>query len=300
MTIPVDLTQKPPNSLCGPTANNVLIFFPLPPPTFFFIILLLFLDHYKVKVAKEPLQGDNAFDYVVSTIYSKDLSQISKPPLRNFRYTEAVSMETVTLWYPREDLVDPASMGYLIPLNDPENTQCALGVLFDSNLIPAKLSREPAGTKLCVLMGGHYYGDKPKALSEAASISRARSVLHHHLNIPPEEPSLAVASGLQYNCIPQKTVGHHTRMAAAHDELQRSFSGRLLVAGPSYTGAGILGSIRAGYDVAKRLVGVEVPHVGETGLRGFTRTGLVVTTPENLKRIRPNAFNSFFNPPALG
>jgi oxygen-dependent protoporphyrinogen oxidase len=156
----------------------------------------------------------------------------------------------VNLWFPQENL-KPPGLGYLIPNTvAPEtNPEHALGVFFDSD-VQVRSADEPAGTKLFVLMGGHYY-DEPgaKIPSEDEAIVQARNLLERHLGIPRDAPCHAVA-GFAKDCIPQHNVGHQDLLRQAHKELDSHFEGRLAVAGGSYSRIGAIASLRAGYDAA--------------------------------------------------
>jgi oxygen-dependent protoporphyrinogen oxidase len=146
---------------------------------------------------------------------------------------------TVNIWFPQENL-KPPGFGYLIPNSiDPElNPHHALGVFFDSD-VGTRSKDEPAGTKLFILMGGHYY-DRPDVTppTEEEAIVQARELLERHLGIPRDAPAYATANFAK-ECIPQHYVGHQDRLRNAHTELTQNFGGRLAVAG-----------LRAGYDAA--------------------------------------------------
>ncbi|RSM18567.1 hypothetical protein CDV31_002496 [Fusarium ambrosium] len=152
---------------------------------------------------------------------------------------------------PQRRTSNPPGLGYLIPntVAPGMNPEHALGVFFDSD-VQSRSAEEPAGTKLFVLMGGHYY-DQPgaKIPSEDEAIIQARNLLERHLGIPRDAPCHALAS-LAKNCIPQHNVGHHDLLRDAHKELTDHFEGRLAVAGGSYNRIGAIASLRAGYDIA--------------------------------------------------
>lgn len=162
---------------------------------------------------------------------------------------------TVNIWYPQAN-VKPPGFGYLIPLSVPpeQNPERALGVFFDSD-VGVSGPGEPPGTKLFVLMGGHYYDDKKQqgpsvpVPSEEEAIQQAKRLLERHLGIPQSTPCFAMAR-LAKECIPQYNRGHQDIMAAADQELHDKFNGRLAVAGGSYTKIGAMGALRNGYDIA--------------------------------------------------
>ncbi|QUC18413.1 uncharacterized protein UV8b_02654 [Ustilaginoidea virens] len=205
------------------------------------------------------------FDRVISTTSSQQLARITAGKLPSLAATHSVSIMTVNLWYPRENL-KPPGFGYLIPrsVSQQRNPERALGVFYDSDVGAAASPDEPPGTKLFVLMGGHYYDSGTPPPSEPEAVEQAKSLLERHLGIPADTPCFAL-SRLAEGCIPQHYVGHNARMMQADQELRDSFSGRLAVAGGSYSRIGVLGAIRAGYDVAKQTVS----HV-----HGWHTTGL--------------------------
>ncbi len=93
------------------------------------------------------------------------------------------------------------------------------------------------GTKLTVMMGGHWWndwteGDLP---TEQQAIEMAQSLLKRHLKIE-EQPTVAKAR-LNRNCIPQYPVGYAQDMATVHDALSSMFQGRFKVAGPWWQGS---------------------------------------------------------------
>ncbi|KAL6810891.1 hypothetical protein GGI42DRAFT_201122 [Trichoderma sp. SZMC 28013] len=199
-------------------------------------------------------KSSEKYHKVISTLPSQHLARITDdiPSLSSSR---AVSIMTVNIWYPQTNL-KPPGFGYLIPLSVPaeQNPERALGVFFDSD-VGVREADEPAGTKLFVLMGGHYYdsnkehGSTVRVPSEEEAIQQAKAVLERHLGIPQSTPCFAMAR-LASECIPQYNRGHQDTMAAADQELHDGFKGRLAVAGGSYTKIGAMGALRNGYDIA--------------------------------------------------
>ena len=108
------------------------------------------------------------------------------------------------------------------------------------------------GTKLTVMLGGHWWDDWDSYPDEDEGAGMAKAIIARHLGIT-EEPQ-AVHVGLQKECIPQYTVGHNDRMRWAHQLLKQEFKGKLRVAGNSYTGVGLNDCVRAAKDVVQGLV----------------------------------------------
>ncbi|OAQ64258.2 protoporphyrinogen oxidase [Pochonia chlamydosporia 170] len=197
----------------------------------------------------------SSYDRVISTIASQDLASITGSKLPSLAETHSVSIMTVNMWYPKKHM-KPPGFGYLIPrsVSREHNTERALGVFYDSDVGGAASPDEPEGTKLFVLMGGHYYDSGAPPPSESDAIEQAKSLLERHLGIPADTPCFAV-SRFAKECIPQHYVGHNDRMMQVDQQLRDEFHGKLAVAGGSYSKIGAMGAIRAGYDIAKQTVG---------------------------------------------
>lgn len=190
---------------------------------------------------------------MISTLFSKQLHGITKPAdsLPTLAETHAVSIMVVNLWYPGRDLLAwNHGFGYLVPPTTPDNDECVLGVIFDSDLIVDP--KHPKGTKLTVMLGGHLWDDWKHLPTEEAGIEMARAAVQKQLGIGAEEKVQAAAK-LCRDCLPQHFVGHRERMAEAHGEILRAFRGRLSVAGPSYTNVGVIPAMRAGWEAALRV-----------------------------------------------
>lgn len=119
------------------------------------------------------------------------------------------------------------------------------------------------GTKVTVMLGGHWWNDWPAFPDEQEGLAMARSVLERHLGIT-EEPE-AWKVNLEKECIPQYTVGHEQRLKQAHNNIWRDYKGRLRVAGNWMMGVGANDCVRSAYEVVKNLSkdGTGLEHVGE-------------------------------------
>jgi protoporphyrinogen/coproporphyrinogen III oxidase len=192
----------------------------------------------------------------------------------------------VNLYYANPALLPVHGFGYLIPRSVPwtQNPERALGVVFDSD---ANIGQDTApGTKVTVMLGGHWWDDWSSYPDEAEGAAMAKAILKRHLKI--EEEPVVVNVSLQRECIPQYTVGHEERMKKAHGELMRAFKGKLAVAGNSYTGVGLNDCVRAARDLVESisLRGAG----GVTGLERFTTETKWVTVPSpGLFGGRPNS-----------
>lgn len=254
------------------------------------------------------------YDKVVSTIFAKTLAKITQGKLPSLASSTAVNIMVVNIWYPVPQANFPNNgFGYLIPQALPfdQNPECILGAIFDSDRespLPTESNPDPAyrgadtvpGTKLTVLMGGHYWDGWPP--STIADTERAKesalAAVARHLKLPPELTQQAHASAkLRRECIPQHLVGHATRMRSANAELEWAFKGRLAVAGQSYQNPGVMSVLRAGRDLAVHIAGRESQlgsdwSVGDTGLGRFellpnkSRRSLYTSVPRQVLPLR--------------
>ncbi|KAK0631971.1 hypothetical protein B0T14DRAFT_559708 [Immersiella caudata] len=231
-------------------------------------------------------QVPQLFKKVISTINANTLASITRGKLPSLANSHAVTIQAVNLWYPTPNLNAPYhGFGYLIPktIKHEQNPECALGVLFDSDRerIAGYSPDTVPGTKLTVLLGGHYWDELPPEFrpNQAQAIEMAKAVVARHLGIPKHENDRAVASTkLCQGCIPQHYVGHWSRMAQADAELKQAFGGNVAVAGPSYQAPGVMGSIRAARELAWYTAGfypddgdaLATCPVGEAGLDRFS------------------------------
>ena len=179
----------------------------------------------------------------------------------------------VNLYYSNPDLLPFHGFGYLIPRSVPfaQNPERALGVVFDSD---ATIGQDKiAGTKLTVMLGGHWWDNWDTYPDEGEGEYMAKAIIARHLNIL-EEPQ-AVRVSLQRDCIPQYTVGHVKRMREAGASLLRIFDGKLRVAGNSFTGVGLNDCVRAAKDlVAELQAGMKGTGLGDQipGLETWKRS----------------------------
>lgn len=200
------------------------------------------------------------FSHVISTISGVNLDKIADlPPLSQ---TPAVTVMVVNIFYAGQDLLPVHGFGYLLPRSIPfsENPERALGVVFDSEVTTGQDT--VSGTKVTVMLGGHWWDGWPSYPDEDEGASMAKAVLRRHLGIDKEPTVIRV--GLQKDCIPQYTVGHRDRMAQTSSLLER-YEGRLRVAGSSYIGVGLNDCVRAASDVVQGLV----DGTGRDGLESF-------------------------------
>lgn len=199
---------------------------------------------------------------------SRLLSTIQVSSLPDTLSAISVTVMHVTLCYASAGLNDPyRGFGYLFPRSVPRhlNPECALGVVFDSDAMPGQDNGPNPGTKISVIMGGHWWDGRSENEypSEAESVSMAKRLLERQLGIT-DEPIRTLAS-LRRDSIPQYTAGHYDRMARLHELLLQMFDGRLRVAGKSYRGIGVHDCIFS----ARSVVDCLDYEAGMTGLEQF-------------------------------
>jgi oxygen-dependent protoporphyrinogen oxidase len=160
---------------------------------------------------------------------------------------------TVNLYYPNPNLLPVEGFGYLIPQSIPfeQNPERALGVIFDSSAV--KGQDTASGTKLTVMMGGHWWDGWTEFPSEEEGLEMAKSVLKRHIGIT-EEPTAHIAN-LSRDCIPQYTLGYADRIKEFAKGMSSEFKGRLRVVGAQFNGVGVNDIITAAWQVSRGLRG---------------------------------------------
>jgi oxygen-dependent protoporphyrinogen oxidase len=160
---------------------------------------------------------------------------------------------TVNLYYEDPALLSVEGFGYLIPQSIPfdQNPERALGVIFDSSAI--KGQDTAPGTKLTVMMGGHWWNDFEGYPDEEEGLAMARSVVERHLGI--KDIPIAHYVNLSKDCIPQYTLGYEERLKDFASSLQDEYKGRLRVVGNQFNGVGVNDCIAGAWQIARGLRG---------------------------------------------
>ncbi|KAH9880963.1 hypothetical protein J1614_001456 [Plenodomus biglobosus] len=175
--------------------------------------------------------------------------------LRNPNLTPYVSVQTVNLYFatPPSSLLPVQGFGYLIPQSIPfeQNPERALGVIFDSYGVSGQDAAP--GTKLTVMMGGHWWDGWTGYPTEEEGVAHARAVLERHLGIT-EQPVTHIAN-LSKDCIPQYTLGYAERLSELAHTLSAKFKGRLRVVGNQVNGVGVNDCITGAWSLARGLRG---------------------------------------------
>ncbi|KAH9874055.1 hypothetical protein IAQ61_004683 [Plenodomus lingam] len=175
--------------------------------------------------------------------------------LRDPGLTPYVTVQTVNLYFatPPASLLPVQGFGYLIPQSIPfeQNPERALGVIFDSYGVSGQDSAP--GTKLTVMMGGHWWDGWPDFPTAEEGVENARALLQRHLGIT-EEPVTHIAN-LSRDCIPQYTLGYADRLADLAHTLSQEFKGKLRLVGNQVNGVGVNDCITGAWNVARGLRG---------------------------------------------
>ncbi|KAJ4303329.1 oxygen-dependent protoporphyrinogen oxidase [Kalmusia sp. IMI 367209] len=195
----------------------------------------------EVVAGTETCHTTENYDLVVST-------------LRNQSLTPYVTVMTVNLYFPNPHLISQKGFGYLIPQSVAfeQNPERALGVIFDSDAIVGQDVAE--GTKLTVMLGGHYWDGWLAYPSESEGYNLAMSVIRRQLNIKEEPTHYHV--NLSKDCIPQYTVGYEDRLKLYAWQVRDKFKGKVRVVGNQTHGVGVNDCIRGAWAMARDLRGV--------------------------------------------
>ncbi|KAH6882038.1 hypothetical protein BKA58DRAFT_328417 [Alternaria rosae] len=173
--------------------------------------------------------------------------------LKNDEITPFVTVMTVNLYFPNPNLLPVEGFGYLIPQSIPfeQNPERALGVIFDSSAV--KGQDTASGTKLTVMMGGHWWDGWTDFPTEEEGLEMAKSVLRRHIGIT-EEPTAHIAN-LSRDCIPQYTLGYDDRLKQFAQGMSSEFKGRLRVVGAQFNGVSVNDIIAAAWQVSRSMRG---------------------------------------------
>jgi oxygen-dependent protoporphyrinogen oxidase len=217
------------------------------------------------------------YNHVISTLSPDKTSQAAASmnrALLDLPICPSPTVMTVNLYYRTPEL-HPPGFGYLIPLGTPidQNPERALGITFDGAYAPSSPDDtdfvgpmqdtvSKRGTKVTVMLGGHYWDDWATHPTNEEGLQMAQSIMKRHLGVT-EKPA-AHSVNLNYNCIPQYTVGFEDRVRKFHHELSQGYSGRLRVAGNWVRGVGVNDCIRSAWEVARGL-----DTTGLTGLESI-------------------------------
>ncbi|KAF8544767.1 hypothetical protein BDD12DRAFT_814663 [Trichophaea hybrida] len=221
---------------------------------------------YNLRNSSLPFDlGGDQHSHVISTLFAPVTNTLLPPVSRinALSQIEAVTVLVVNLYFSTPNLLPVEGFGYLLPksVSASANPHHALGVIFDSCGTPQP---SESGTKVTVMLGGHYWKNRTSYPSDTEAVEMARDVLKMHLGV--SEAPVATNVALNKDCIPQYTVGHDARIKMAKAALLRSFAGRLSVAGPSYGGVGLNDCVRNARSVVNGIIESDGKYTGLEGL----------------------------------
>ncbi|RKF54506.1 Protoporphyrinogen oxidase [Golovinomyces cichoracearum] len=203
----------------------------------------------RIEIQTSDSGPSTKYSHVVSTLLPHQTSSLTSH-LPSLAMIPTVTVMVVNLYYDSEEILPVHGFGYLIPgsISFERNPECALGVVFDSDTIRGQDT--VLGTKLTVMMGGHWWNDFTSFPDKEEGARMAKAVLKRHLGI--ESDPVLVRVNLQKDCIPQYSVGHMDFLKRASMELG-NFKGRLSVTGCGYRGVGVNDCIAAARDLVSRM-----------------------------------------------
>ncbi|KAK9462235.1 uncharacterized protein V1516DRAFT_307417 [Lipomyces oligophaga] len=213
------------------------------------------------KITKVKLTLDDGteqiYDQVISALPARKLEKLVRGDRESVELAEglgsipSVSVGVVNLFYNKPNLLPVTGFGYLLPQTVPlaDNPDRALGVVFDSDTVASgddclgpSQQNDAAGTKVTVMLGGHWWGGKkpgdvnmPSGPDEAAD--KAKQLIRRQLGV--QEQPVVVHAMLQQNCIPQYVVGHTATLGRVHEAVLSAFDGALALVGASYLGVSV-------------------------------------------------------------
>lgn len=157
----------------------------------------------------------------------------------------------MNLAFPASADLFPRGFGYLIPrsVTAARNPHHALGVIYDSDVMPSLDSSEAAGlTKVSMLLGGSYWLDKvPAAPSHETLVGWAMDTLRLHFPDKTFPEPLYTLSHTHADCIPQVPVGYFKEMRALGERLRAT--GDVAVAGGGTGTIGVNGAVKGAWEV---------------------------------------------------
>ncbi|KAF2272242.1 Protoporphyrinogen oxidase [Westerdykella ornata] len=228
-------------------------------------------NQLEVTSSSKTSNGRNrTFDFAVSTLPNPSVAPAVTVMTVNLYYTNPQAIEKWRLGYTDREKSD--GFGYLIPrsVDLKENPERALGVVFDHDA--TQNLDQVRGTKLTVMLGGHWWDGWREFPDEKEGETMAKSIVKRHLGIT-EEPDLCHVS-LHENCIPQYTVGYEDRVRSEGSRLADLYKGRLWVTGNHYNGVGVNDCIRGAYLLAQDMEnGGWLDDNHRIGLRKFYDSG---------------------------
>ncbi|KAK4705629.1 protoporphyrinogen/coproporphyrinogen III oxidase, partial [Phenoliferia sp. Uapishka_3] len=169
----------------------------------------------------------------------------------------STTVSVVNLAFPSEPALFPPGFGYLIPrtVSPSKNPHHALGVIFDSDVMPSLDSSSSAGlTKISMLLGGSYWLDQPPTTpppSHKTLVGWAMETLRLHYPETKFPEPVHTLTHTHKNCIAQVPVGYGKELKKFGDRLRGV--GGVAVAGGGTGTIGVNGAVKGAWEVGTSL-----------------------------------------------
>ena len=207
--------------------------------------------------ADGAIQEQASFDKVISALPAHQTALLS-PDLEVAGLIKPVTVMVINLYYSNPDVLKGIQgFGCLFAQsqNPNYNKENVLGVIFDSYVTPdvdeSSADKNTCGSKLTVMMGGHFWTGRDTLPSESEALGNAIAALQRLFGIT--ELPISSKVTLQEDCISQYQVGHYKTLMALKAQLIEKFDSRLAVVGSSYTGVGVNDCVRSARSLAMNL-----------------------------------------------
>ncbi|GAA6061279.1 hypothetical protein JCM10212_004685 [Sporobolomyces blumeae] len=200
---------------------------------------------WRIRTPKETLEAT----HLVTTLPSLLPLSLAAPRF------PATTVSVVNLAFPASvKQIIPPGFGYLIPRTVPreQNPHHALGVLFDSDVMPSVDSSADAGLiKVSLLLGGSYWLDRDRSKFEPPShddlVQATLETLRLHFPHAAFPDPVHAYTHTHRDCIPQ--IPPHARHEILNFSKRLERAGNVAVVGGGFAAVGVNGAVKAGWEV---------------------------------------------------
>ncbi|ODQ68356.1 Protoporphyrinogen oxidase [Nadsonia fulvescens var. elongata DSM 6958] len=188
---------------------------------------------------------------VHSTLTTQRLAPLLAKPMRSVvDVIPTTTLMVINIYIPERDVTGIKGFGYLVPkVSAADNNDSILGVIFDSDVNDAaelisgrkviSNRADKAGTKITVMMGGHYWAGISQYPSQEEAIARANRAVYKHMGINLSDYQCTFDAKLQRDSIPQPFSGHYETTEDIKELLYEAYNGRLSMDGGMALGGGV-------------------------------------------------------------
>jgi oxygen-dependent protoporphyrinogen oxidase len=199
----------------------------------------------KVSTGVGPLN----VSHLISSNPSLLPTSLAPPPIP----FSTVSVINIAFPTPAAESPLPPGFGYLIPRSIPasKNPHRALGVIFDSDVMPGVDDSAAHFTKITIIFGGAYWLDNPpkSAPSKDEMVEWAKTTLGIHFPDREFPQPAYVHTSHHVRCIPQVPVGYPKELKRTSEVLRDQGRGTLALVGGGMGAVGVNGAVRGGWEV---------------------------------------------------